>query len=107
MTADIPLASLPPASRLGQIRAALEELLRTLAADCLPHELRQVLDGVALEWQTMERMAAGRRADVVELFRAGARLTDAIDAAKAARKGNGASPSAPGATSAARPPIPR
>jgi hypothetical protein len=29
MTADIPLASLASRQRLGQIRAALEELLRT------------------------------------------------------------------------------
>ena len=86
MTADLPLAS-PPTSRLPQIRAALEDLLRTLAADCLPHELRQVLDGVALELGLMERMASTRRADVVELFRAGAGLRDAIDAVKAARKG--------------------
>ena len=84
--ADIPLAS-PPASRLPQIRAAIEELLRTLAADCLPHELRQVLDGVALEFGLMGRLAATRRADVVELFRAGAGLRDAIDAVRAARKG--------------------
>ncbi len=85
--ADIPLASLTPRHRLGQVRAALEEHLRTLAAECPAHELRQVADALGCELMTLERLSPTVRRAAVELWRAGATLAQAIEAAR--RKGNG------------------
>lgn len=69
--ADIPLASLTPRHRLGQVRAALEEHLRALAAECPAHELRQVCDALGCELAALERLSPPVRRAAVELWRAG------------------------------------